>query len=135
MELCYLTRTLSLGSLPKYKLLLLIRLCCFIVPTRQRDEKIFENDMFCGAAEEALKSTYSRLEAIEKKLQNENLSESKQKQLQQEVEEVRKLLKTHEDQLAHLRTHNRTTFVFVVCLMFIIFAVYMLYILVRGSEF
>nr|CAH7763171.1 unnamed protein product [Callosobruchus chinensis] len=88
-----------------------------------------------SATEGALKSTYSRLEAIETKLKNENLSESKHKQLQQEVEEVRKLLKTHEDQLAHLRTHNRTTFVFVVCLIFIIFAVYMLYILVRGDEF
>ncbi|CAH1967033.1 unnamed protein product [Acanthoscelides obtectus] len=87
------------------------------------------------ATEAALKSTYCRLETIEHKLKTENLSENKQKLLQQEVEEVRKLLKTHEDQLAHLRTHNRATFVFVVCLVFIIFAVYMLYILVKGDQF
>ncbi|CAH1961245.1 unnamed protein product [Acanthoscelides obtectus] len=88
-----------------------------------------------AATEAALKSTYCRLETIEHKLKTENLSENKQKLLQQEVEEVRKLLKTHEDQLAHLRTHNRATFVFVVCLVFIIFAVYMLYILVKGDQF
>nr|CAH7751485.1 unnamed protein product [Callosobruchus chinensis] len=80
-------------------------------------------------------SVLKEIRSYRNETKNENLSESKHKQLQQEVEEVRKLLKTHEDQLAHLRTHNRTTFVFVVCLIFIIFAVYMLYILVRGDEF
>ena len=66
---------------------------------------------------------------------NESLPENKQKLIERELEEVRKLLQTHEDQLAHLRTHNRKTFVFVVALIFIIFTVYMLYILVGGNDF
>ncbi|CAH1170340.1 unnamed protein product [Phaedon cochleariae] len=82
-----------------------------------------------------IKGTYERLETLEKKLKNENLPEVQQKAVERELEEVRKLLRTHEEQLAHLRTHNRKSFVFVVALIFIIFTVYMLYVLVGGSTF
>ncbi|XP_018570522.1 uncharacterized protein LOC108910419 [Anoplophora glabripennis] len=85
--------------------------------------------------EEAIKNAYDRLNMLETKLNNESLPENKQKLIERELQEVRKLLKTHEDQLAHLRTHNRKTFIFVVALMFVIFTVYMLYILVGGSDF
>ncbi|KAJ8985121.1 hypothetical protein NQ317_012772 [Molorchus minor] len=88
-----------------------------------------------STTEEAIKTTYDRLSDLEKKLNNESLPENKQKLIQLELEEVRKLLKTHEDQLAHLRKHNRRTFVFVIALTFTIFTVYMLYILIGGSDF
>ncbi|KAG5888619.1 hypothetical protein JTB14_022635 [Gonioctena quinquepunctata] len=79
--------------------------------------------------EEAVKATYERIEKLEDKLNIESLPENKRKIIELELCEVRKLLKTHEDQLAHLRTHNRKTFVFVAALMFVIFTVYMLYVL------
>ncbi|XP_074030201.1 uncharacterized protein [Leptinotarsa decemlineata] len=83
--------------------------------------------------EEAVKSTYERIEKLEQKLRAESLPENKQRVIELELLEVRKLLKTHEDQLTHLRTHNRKTFIFVVALMFVVFTVYMLYVLVGGE--
>ncbi|XP_056635078.1 uncharacterized protein LOC130444101 [Diorhabda sublineata] len=80
--------------------------------------------------EEAIKTTYERIHALEQKLRVGFLEENKKNQIQQELVEVRKLLQTHEEQLAHLRTHNRKTFILAVSLIFIIFAVYMLYILI-----
>lgn len=73
--------------------------------------------------------TFQRIEDLQKRL-NETVTDEKAKIVKRELEEVRKLLKTHEEQLAHLRTHNRKTFVFVVALMFVIFAVYSFYVLI-----
>lgn len=72
--------------------------------------------------------TFERLEDLQKRL-NETVTDEKAKIVRRELEEVRKLLKTHEEQLAHLRTHNRKTFVFVVAFMFVVFALYSFYIL------
>ena len=85
-------------------------------------------------AEEAIKSTYKRIKDLEGKLQAGKLTEEKEITFQTELEEVRKLLSTYESQLAHLRTHNRSSFVFVVALFFIFFSLYALYILVFGIE-
>lgn len=79
--------------------------------------------------EEAIKTTFQRLEVLQKRL-NESVPDEKAKMIRTELEEVRKLLKTHEAQLAHLRTHNRKTFIFVVALIFVIFSIYSFYILV-----
>lgn len=81
--------------------------------------------------EEAIESTFKRMEGVQKRL-NETVTDDKAKmaRLERELEEVRKLLKTHKEQLAHLRTHNRRSFVFVVALMFVIFAIYSFYVLV-----
>lgn len=68
-------------------------------------------------------------------MRNEDLSENKRKELEADLEEVAKLLTTSKEQLMHLRTHNRKSFIFVVALMFVIFMVYMLYIMVNGSKF
>ncbi|KAJ8925210.1 hypothetical protein NQ315_001396 [Exocentrus adspersus] len=84
--------------------------------------------------EEAIKHTYGRVVALERKLESETLPESRHKLLETELKEVRKLLRTHEDQLGHLRTHNRKTFIFVVALMFVIFSLYMFYVLVVGYD-
>lgn len=78
--------------------------------------------------EEAIKVTFQRLEDLQKCL-NETVTDEKAKIVRTELEEVRKLLKTHEEQLAHLRTHNRQTFIFVVALMFVIFTLYSFYVL------
>lgn len=82
--------------------------------------------------EEAIKMTFERIEDLQTRL-NETVTDEKAKIVRRELEEVRKLLKTHEEQLAHLRTHNRRTFVFVVALMFVIFAIYSFYVLITMS--
>lgn len=82
--------------------------------------------------EEAIKMTFQRIEDLQKRL-NETVTDEKAKIVKRELEEVRKLLKTHEEQLAHLRTHNRRTFFFVVALMFVIFAIYSFYVLISTA--
>ncbi|CAH0547775.1 unnamed protein product [Brassicogethes aeneus] len=84
--------------------------------------------------EEALKSTYARVDLLEKQLYDKDLPESKQKEIKTELDEVRKLLATNEEQLAHLRTHNRKSFVFVASIMFIFFTFYVMYVLMFGTD-
>lgn len=70
-----------------------------------------------------------RVHALKQKLNSEAIPDNKKSIIKQELNEVKKLLKTHEGQLAHLRTHNRQTFVISVALIFIVFVLYMLYVL------
>ncbi|KAF7267964.1 hypothetical protein GWI33_018864 [Rhynchophorus ferrugineus] len=71
-------------------------------------------------AEESVKAAYNKLQALEAKIKEGKLPEQKEKLLRLELEEVRKLLNSHKEQLAHLRTHNRNTFVLLEKLVFLI---------------
>lgn len=81
-----------------------------------------------------MKQTYARVAGLEKQLHDTDMPEEKKKMIRQELEEVRKLLATNESQLAHLRTHNRKSFLFIVCLLFICFTLYVLYVLLFGPD-
>lgn len=78
---------------------------------------------------------YERIDNLEKKLSADKMSDEKRKLIKTEIREMRKLLNQHENQLAHLRTHNRKTFAFTVVLLFICFFMYVLYVLVGGKDF
>ncbi|KAK9739748.1 Coiled-coil domain-containing protein 167 [Popillia japonica] len=80
--------------------------------------------------EDSIKSCYTRISFLEKKLEH-----AENNDLQQELEEVRKLLKTNEEVLHTLHKHNAGNFGVGIVLVLIIFIVWMIYILVKGNEF
>lgn len=85
--------------------------------------------------EEDIKACYKRVEELEKRLAETSVSEEVAKTIKTELNEVRKLLGLNEQRLAQLRKANRKSFLFVLALCFVIFAIYMIYILIVGDEF
>ncbi|XP_044253130.1 uncharacterized protein LOC123004078 [Tribolium madens] len=85
--------------------------------------------------EEAIKACYVRVQLLEKKIESDEIPNSKKNNMKKELLEVRKLLTTNETQLSQLHGHNRKSFAFVAAFCLVCFTVYALYILVQGPDF
>ncbi|RZC38057.1 CCDC-167 domain containing protein [Asbolus verrucosus] len=83
--------------------------------------------------EEAIKICYERVRSLEKKIEYD-ISAEKKDSIKKELSEVRKLLKTNEEQLSCLHRHNRKSFAIVAALCFMCFTIYALYILIYGQD-
>ncbi|GJQ79592.1 hypothetical protein Trydic_g16434 [Trypoxylus dichotomus] len=80
--------------------------------------------------EDAIKLCRARVSNLENKLR-----EIDNDDLRRELQEVQKLLNTNEDLLHSLHKRNTGSFIFGAVIVLIIFIVWMLYILVNGSDF
>lgn len=84
--------------------------------------------------EDDIKRCYQKVDELENKLHGNKISEEVSQVIKTELNEVRKLLETHETRLNELRKANRKSFLLVAAIVFIIFAIYMMYILIFGLD-
>lgn len=80
--------------------------------------------------EESLKDTLYRVEVIEKKLKTKLLTTENRERLENELEEVKEVLKRNEKKLQSLRKENSKSFIVAACLVFVCFLFYGIYLMI-----
>ncbi|EGI63558.1 hypothetical protein G5I_08076 [Acromyrmex echinatior] len=83
--------------------------------------------------EESLKDTLYRVEAIERKLKTKLLTTENREKLENELEEVKEVLRRNEKELQNLRKENSKSFMIAACLIFVCFLIYGTYLLIFGN--
>ncbi|XP_011696843.1 PREDICTED: uncharacterized protein LOC105455310 [Wasmannia auropunctata] len=83
--------------------------------------------------EDSLKDTLHRVEVIERKLHTEVLSIENRERLENELEEVKAVLRRNEKELQNLRKENSKSFMITACLVFVCFLVYGVYLMIFGN--
>ncbi|KAL6422950.1 hypothetical protein ACFW04_010447 [Cataglyphis niger] len=80
--------------------------------------------------EESLKDTLYRVEVIEKKLKTKLLTTENRERLENELEEVKEVLRRNEKKLQNLRKENSKSFMVAACLIFVCFLLYGIYLMI-----
>lgn len=80
--------------------------------------------------EETLKDTLYRVEVIERKLKTKLLTVENRERLENELEEVKEVLRRNEKELQNLRKENSKSFMITVCLVFVCFLFYGVYLMI-----
>ncbi|XP_050452497.1 uncharacterized protein LOC126852058 [Cataglyphis hispanica] len=80
--------------------------------------------------EESLKDTLYRVEVIEKKLKTKLLTTENRERLENELEEVKEVLRRNEKKLQNLRKENSKSFMVAACLIFVCFLLYGMYLMI-----
>lgn len=80
--------------------------------------------------EESLKDTLYRVEVIEKKLKTKLLTMENRERLENELEEVKEVLRRNEKKLQNLRKENSKSFMVAACLIFVCFLLYGIYLMI-----
>jgi len=83
--------------------------------------------------EESLKDTLHRVEVIERKLKTKLLTTENRERLENELEEVKEVLRQNEKELQNLRKENSKSFMIAACLVFVCFLLYGIYVLIFGN--
>ncbi|KAM0736396.1 hypothetical protein ACS0PU_010357 [Formica fusca] len=83
--------------------------------------------------EESLKDTLYRVEVIEKKLKTKLLTTENRERLENELEEVKEVLRRNEKKLQSLRKENSKSFMVAACLIFVCFLLYGIYLMIFGN--
>lgn len=83
--------------------------------------------------EESLKDTLYRVEVIERKLKTKLLTAENREKLENELEGVKEVLKRNEKELQSLRKENSKSFMITVCLVFVCFLFYGVYLMIFGN--
>ncbi|XP_012522833.1 uncharacterized protein LOC105828843 [Monomorium pharaonis] len=83
--------------------------------------------------EESLKDTLYRVEMIERKLKTKLLTAENREKLENELEEVKEVLRRNEKELQNLRKENSKSFMITACLVFVCFLIYGIYLLIFGN--
>lgn len=84
-------------------------------------------------AEESLKDNLYRVEVIEKKLKTKLLTTENRERLENELEEVKQVLRQNEKELQNLRKENSQSFMITVYLVFVCFLFYGVYLMIFGN--
>lgn len=71
--------------------------------------------------------SYERVYLLKSKLRSQQLTDQQKESLQQDLQEVEKLLATNKTILKKLRNNNQKTFMFASAMFLIIFIIWMLY--------
>lgn len=77
-----------------------------------------------------MKNTLYRVEIIEKKLKTKLLTTENRERLENELEEVKEVLKRNEEKLQNLRKENSKSFMVAACLVFLCFLFYGVYMMI-----
>jgi len=83
--------------------------------------------------EESLNDTLYKVEVIERKLKTKLLTTENRERLEKELEEVKAVLRRNEKELQSLRKENSKSFMVVVCLIFICFLLYGVYVMITNN--
>lgn len=83
--------------------------------------------------EESLKDTLYRVEVIEKKLKTKLLTTENRERLENELEEVKEVLRRNEKKLQSLRKENSKSFIVAICLVLVCFFIYGIYLIVFNN--
>lgn len=83
--------------------------------------------------EESLKDTLYRVEVIEKKLRTKLLTTDNRERLENELEEVKEVLRRNEKKLQSLRKENSKSFIVAMCLALMCFLVYGIYLMIFNN--
>lgn len=83
--------------------------------------------------EESLKDTLYRVEVIERKLKTKLLTTENRERLENELEQVKEVLRRNEKELQNLRKENSKSFMITACLVFVCFLFYGVYLLIFGN--
>lgn len=83
--------------------------------------------------EESLKDTLHRVEVIERKLKTKLLTTENRERLENELEGVKEVLRRNEKELQNLRKENSKSFMITVCLVFVCFFFYGIYLMIFGN--
>ncbi|XP_046815238.1 uncharacterized protein LOC124422603 [Vespa crabro] len=84
--------------------------------------------------EDALKESLHRVEVIEKRLKTKLLTIENRERLENELEEVKTVLKINEQKLYGLRKENTRSFMIAASIIFICFLIYGLYCMFNTRE-
>ncbi|KAK2587736.1 hypothetical protein KPH14_003845 [Odynerus spinipes] len=84
--------------------------------------------------EDALKESLHRVEIIERRLRTKLLTTENRERLENELEEVKEVLKKNEEKLHDLRRENTKSYMVAACLVFICFLVYGVYCMFNTKE-
>ncbi|RLU15478.1 hypothetical protein DMN91_012472 [Ooceraea biroi] len=84
--------------------------------------------------EDSLKDTLYRVEVIEKKLRTKLLTTENRERLENELEEVKEVLRRNEEKLQSLRKENSKSFMVAACLVFLCFLVYGVYVMITENH-
>lgn len=82
--------------------------------------------------EESLNDTLYRVEVIERKLKTKLLTTENRERLERELKEVKAVLRKNEEELQSLRKENSKSFMVVVCLIFLCFLFYGVYVMITN---
>ncbi|EFN81738.1 hypothetical protein EAI_13481, partial [Harpegnathos saltator] len=80
--------------------------------------------------EDSLKNTLHRVEVIEKKLKTKLLTTENRERLENELEEVKEVLRRNEEKLQSLRKENCKSSMTAACLVFLCFLFYGIYLMI-----
>ncbi|XP_077272013.1 uncharacterized protein LOC143902733 isoform X1 [Temnothorax americanus] len=83
--------------------------------------------------EESLKETLHKVEVIKRKLETKLLSAESRERLENELYEIKKVLGRNEKELQSLRKENAKSFMITVCLVFVCFLFYGIYLMIFGN--
>ncbi|XP_011166370.1 coiled-coil domain-containing protein 167 [Solenopsis invicta] len=83
--------------------------------------------------EASLRDTLYKVDVIERKLKTKILTAENREKLENELEEVKKVLRQNEKELQSLRKENSKSFVLTACLVFVCFLIYGIYSLIFGN--
>lgn len=83
--------------------------------------------------EESLKDTLYRVEVINKKLKTKLLTTENRERLENELEEVKEVLRRNEKKLQSLRKENSKSFIVAICLVLVGFFIYGVYLIVFNN--
>lgn len=84
--------------------------------------------------EGSLKDTLYRVEEIERKLKTKLLTTENRERLEKQLEDVKEVLRRNEEKLQNLRKENSKSFMVVVCLIFLCFLFYGLYVMITNNH-
>lgn len=74
-----------------------------------------------------------RIKILESSLESPNLSDDKRKIMENEINEIKKLLNTNKELLSVLHKENSKSFALTACLVFVCFLVYGVYVMIYGT--
>lgn len=80
--------------------------------------------------EDSLQDTLYRVQVIEQRLKTKLLTIENRERLENELEEVKEVLKKNEEQLKSLRKENSKSFMIALCLGFLCFLFYGVYLMI-----
>ncbi|XP_014476429.1 PREDICTED: uncharacterized protein LOC106745382 [Dinoponera quadriceps] len=83
--------------------------------------------------EDSLKNTLHRVEMIEKKLRTRLLTTENRERLENELEDVKEVLRRNEEKLQSLRKENSKSFMVAACLVFLCFLFYGVYMMISEN--
>lgn len=90
---------------------------------------IYENNFQFQKVQDIIRHTYHRIDVLEKKLAQQNTIDNRES-LETELETAKNILQKNEEKLLSLKKDNTKTFMIAVCLIFVIFLIFGLYLMI-----